>query len=114
MKNFIFTLLLLLPIFGNAQSSLFTEEWHEKIESPLEFIVFPNPTNNNTINLRVYRGQSENYSIEISTSLGKVLYQNSCKKEDRIYLPEITDGIYIVEVTNDNVSKSEILIIKNN
>lgn len=114
MKNFIFTLLLLiLPNFGNAQSSdIFTEEWYEKIESPLEFIVFPNPSNN-TINLRVYRGQSENYSIKISTSLGKILYQNTCKKEDKIYLPEITDGIYIVEVINDNVSKSEILIIKN-
>lgn len=114
MKKFIFALLILiLPNIGSAQSSdIFTEEWYEKIESPLEFIVFPNPANN-TINLRVYRGQSENYSIRISTSLGKILYENSCEREEKIYLPEITNGVYIVEVINDNISKSEILIIKN-
>jgi hypothetical protein len=93
-----------------CNTSLYTEEWYEKIDSKLEFIIFPNPTKE-VINLRVYRGESENYQVIIYDQLGKVILKRKCKKEDQIDVSGLSTGIYIFEVTNDNIKKSELLFI---
>ena len=63
-------------------TTLYTKEWHEKIDSPLEFIIFPNPTKE-VINLRVYRGKSENYQVTIYDQLGRIILQKKYKAKTR-------------------------------
>lgn len=92
-------------------SEIYTEEWHEKLESQLEFIIFPNPTKEK-INLRVYRGNSEVYEVIIYDQLGKIIIQKSCRPEDQIDISDLSPGIYIFEVLNDKTKRCEMLNIQ--
>lgn len=92
-------------------SDIYTEEWYQKLESQLEFIIFPNPTKE-IINLRVYRGNSENYQVTIYDQLGKIILQKKSKAEDQIDIPYLSPGIYIFEVLNDKTKKCDILSVQ--
>lgn len=94
-----------------CQQSIFTDEWHEKLDSHLEFIAFPNPTKQ-LVNVRIYRGQSDNYLVNVYDQLGKIILTKSISKEDQIDISNLSPGVYILEVTSDTTRKCEVLNIQ--
>lgn len=90
---------------------LFDDEWHMNLESPLSFIIFPNPTKT-ILNFRVYRGTSSTYHITIYDQLGKKVIEKDLNKEDQLDVTLLSKGMYIFEVISDNSKKQEMLNIQ--
>jgi hypothetical protein len=115
MKNSILILaLLLFPFISLSQNKeVFDDEWHSKLESDLEYIVYPNPANNKShINLRVYRGKYEMHEVKISNSLGKIVYSGVHNKESEIPIHCLEKGLYLLQVSNEKKSLVQTIIIQ--
>ena len=95
----------------NSLLDLFDDSWYMELESPLSFIIFPNPTKT-ILNFRVYRGTSSNYQITIYDQLGKKVIEKTLSSEDEIDVSLLSKGIYIFEVISDNHKKCEIFNIQ--
>lgn len=105
---------LLISDLDECQTSfldLFDDEWHINLESPLSFIIFPNPTKS-MLNFRVYRGISSTYQITIYDHLGKKVIEKTLNKEDQIDISFLSKGMYIFEAVSDNSKKCEIFIVQ--
>jgi hypothetical protein len=71
--------------------------------------IFPNPTNDNI----TITSQQGNTNISVINSIGKVVYfHESNTEKTTIDLHLLTNGIYIVRLTNQNFNYSK-TIIKN-
>lgn len=90
------------------KDEIYNEEWYQKLESELEFIIFPNPTRE-IINLRIYRGHSEYYLVNIYDQMGKLVLEKKSIKEDQINISNLSLGIYIFEVVSDDTRKCVLL-----
>lgn len=90
---------------------IYDDEWYQKLESELEFIIFPNPTKE-FINLRIYRGKSEYYLVNIYDQMGKVVLEKKITREDQINVSTLSGGIYSFEVVGDNTRKREVLVLQ--
>jgi len=113
MKVFALIIGLLLLATSNSisQESLFTDEWHEKLESDLEFISFPNPSKG-TFSLRVYRSQYDVHNVYVRNEVGKVVYESICNRECDIDISHLERGLYFVEVSNEKKKSYSTIVIK--
>lgn len=113
MKVFVLILglMLLAPSSSISQESLFTDEWHEKLESDLEFISFPNP-NKGTLSVRVYRSSCEFHSVCIRNEVGRIVYESTFEREFEIDMFHLEKGMYFIEVSNEKKKSYSTIVIK--
>jgi hypothetical protein len=111
MKTLLVSLSLLISVFTFSQDDVFTEEWYQKLDSDLEYIIFPNPSKGD-LNIRVYRGESENHSVKITNTLGQVVYSSNIKREDYLDINFLIKGIYFVTISNDKKNLTQLLEVK--
>jgi hypothetical protein len=111
MKTLLVSLSLLISVFTFSQDDVFTEEWYQKLDSDLEYIIFPNPSKGD-LNIRVYRGESENHSVKITNTLGQVIYTSNIKREDYLDINFLIKGIYFVTISNDKKNLTQLLEVK--
>ena len=111
MKTLLVSLSLLISVFTFSQNDVFTEEWYQKLDSDLEYIIFPNPSKGD-LNIRVYRGESENHSVKITNTLGQVIYTSNIKREDYLDINFLIKGIYFVTISNDKKNLTQLLEVK--
>ncbi|QLE01270.1 carbohydrate-binding protein [Galbibacter sp. BG1] len=98
-------------IFSGAASKTIPKENEQMYED--EFAsVFPNPVTNNQLN--VYLRDLNDASFLFLTDLsGKTVFKTQLLKENsQIELPELSEGIYIVKISNDKQSKTSKILIK--
>ena len=71
------------------------------LERDLQFVAYPNPIKGNSLNLRM-NVQNQKVNIELYSITGKLIqeidYENFNKSE-RIKLPTLTKGVYLMKVT---------------
>lgn len=111
MKALLISLSLLISFFTFSQNEVFTEEWHQKIDSDLEYIIFPNPSKGN-LNIRIYRGKSQNHSVEITNTLGQIVYMSNIKRKDYLSIHFLDRGVYFITISNDKKKFTQILEIR--
>jgi len=79
---------------------LFDDEWKESLNKPLDFIIFPNPTEGN-LEFRIFRGNDEYYLVTIFNKIGMIVYNGLKEKEDSINLTNLESGTYSIKVTDN-------------
>lgn len=104
-------LLILSSQNSFSQETLFTDEWHEKLDSDLEFISFPNP-NKGIFSVRIYRGSSESHSIIVRNKIGQIVFEGFCARECEVDLSRLDDGMYFIEVSNEKKKSYSTIVIK--
>jgi uncharacterized protein YpmB len=113
MKSLLLILALMIGSFSYSQttSNVFTEEWYESIDEPINFITYKNRCSV-TIQFRVYRGFEENYSVTLVNSKGIKVWEGKLKKVDEIDISNIYEGVYILTVTDSggNSMSKEVVI----
>ena len=79
----------------------------------LDFIVYPNP-GKGIMELRIFRGESDIYFVEVKNSLGQVVYSGYNKSEDQLNLTNLNTGIYFIMVRDNknNTLIKELFIIE--
>jgi polyhydroxybutyrate depolymerase len=71
------------------------------------FKIYPNPVSNN-----LFIDVTGNYSIAIINYLGQSVYNNSFTGDNSISTSQFQNGIYIVVIKKDNLTRTHKLIIK--
>jgi hypothetical protein len=112
MKKLILILSLLLSTLAISQNeSVFDSEWYEKLDSELEYITFPNPSEG-VISIRVYRGSSIEHTVTIRDAVDQVIYTSKFEKDGEIDLTGLSAGVYFISITNDKTELNQKIKIK--
>lgn len=111
MKKFLLYLFLVIPVITFSQKDVYTEEWYEKLDSDLECFIFPNPTNS-TLNVRVYRGKSENHNLKLYNSISSEVMSIDFKRETSFDTTTLSPGIYYIEVSNEKRNTHQIIMVE--
>ena len=114
MKKLLLLLMLLFCTVSHSQSqdtTVFNQEWREKLQSPLEFIIYKN-TNTGLYSVRVYRGDAVEHMLVIRDYYGNIIYSELMGVNGEIDLFFLSCGIYIVELHNDIAVRSQVLRIR--
>jgi len=94
--------LMLRPVFGTTQDP------HVSINEeylPDDFVVYPNPTAN-TIYFKNNNSNNASYHVQLIDVYGKVILQTEASISNKIDVTHISNGIYIVRLTNNITNKS--------
>lgn len=87
------------------------------MEEGQNWVVFPNPSTGNAINIQAFDLQSELVHVRVLDAMGRVVYSNGFAVNGSIntsvvFEQSLAAGIYTVELTDNEVVKSERLIIQ--
>lgn len=111
MKKLLLLLFLLISSAAMSQdSTLFDYEWHDKLNSDLEFISFPNPSKGD-ISVRVYRGSAEEHVLTVSSPTGVVVYSEVFSQECDFKMSNLDSGMYLLTVSNDKKRLTQTIFI---
>jgi endonuclease I len=91
---------------GNKQASSTKDT--NSIISEFDFKLYPNPSNG------IFSIEMENvkkYSIEIYSTLGKVVYSKNDNSESTLNINHLQTGIYLIKITTDSNTKTKRIII---
>lgn len=91
---------------GNKQVSSTKDT--NSIISVFDFKLYPNPSNG------IFSIEMENvkkYSIEIYSTLGKVVYSKNNNSESTLNINHLQTGIYLIKITTDSNTKTKRIII---
>jgi uncharacterized membrane protein len=91
---------------GNKQVSSTKDT--NSIISEFDFKLYPNPSNG------IFSIEMENvkkYSIEIYSTLGKVVYSKNDNSESTLNINHLQTGIYLIKITMDSNTKTKRIII---
>jgi hypothetical protein len=111
MKTLATLIFILLLNITYSQNNHYDEEWYKKLDSELEYITFPNPTEDK-LNIRIYRGKYEEHKFLLTNTLGEIIISGVVKREDVIDITCLSSGIYFFTVLNDSKNLTQIVIIK--
>lgn len=112
MKTILFTLSLLFSSLSFSQNSeVYTEEWYQSLEEPINFITYRR-TCETTIQFRIYRGSEETYKVTLINSNGKEVFHVELKPEDEIDISNFYHGVYYIkaEDSQGNSITKEVII----
>jgi 1,4-alpha-glucan branching enzyme len=87
------------------------------LEEGQNWVVYPNPSNGNAINVQAFDVQSEQVSVRVIDAMGRVVYNRSFSVNGALNTSVVFDqalsaGIYTVEFTDNDIVKSERLMIQ--
>lgn len=91
---------------GNKQTN--SNKDTNSIISEFDFKLYPNPSNG------IFSIEMENvkkYSIEIYSTLGKVVYSKNDNSESTLNINHLQTGIYLIKITTDSNTKTKRIII---
>lgn len=112
MKTLLVFLFLLTPLLSVSQNSqIFDNEWYEKLDSDLEYIIFPNPSNSD-VNIRIYRTSSLEHSVLIQNTIGQTVFKGNIKREDKVPISNLEKGVYFLTVYNEKKQLTQVLKIE--
>lgn len=102
---------LILSTFSFSQDSVFDDEWYEKLDSPLEYIAFPNPSQGE-LKIRVYRGDDEEHTLTVRNTTGEIVYTAEFGKKEDFDLSEIGKGMFFITVSNASATMNQKIVIR--
>ena len=87
------------------------------LEEGQSWVVYPNPSNGNAINVQAFDVQSEQVSVRVIDAMGRVVYNrsfavNGALNTSVVFDQTLSAGIYTVEFTDNDIVKSERLMIQ--
>ena len=88
---------------------LFAEESSLEDDKNIEFSVYPNPSNGE---ININSLNNDNYNILITNYLGNIILSKSLTGNFSFDLSNYSKGIYMIEVSNDNISETHKVVIK--
>jgi len=82
----------------------------------LELNVFPNPSNGSDLNLTISGIESENVTVRVYDSMGRKIQTERFVVEGTLqtelnFQQELSDGIYLIEVSSGTTTKSARILI---
>ncbi len=103
-----------LLLFGRvaAQDSHFSDEWHQALESDLEYICYQKSAE--VLSVRVYRGASQEHAMTIYNEIGSVVYSCEFERASDVDISSLGKGIYFICVSNNNKMLTQRILIKMN
>ena len=110
-KLFIFLVVLFLLSFVGYSQESFDQEWYDKLNSPLEFIVYEN-FSTKLHSIRVYRGDSTEHLLTIKDYCGNSIYNKIIARDTEIDLTFLSCGQYIFKINNDKATRWQIIEVK--
>jgi hypothetical protein len=111
MKKLLSLFFLFFSLNAISQTSVFDDDWYNKLDSELEYISFTNQ-NTQEISVRVYRGGYSEHTIRISNQVGRIIYNDKFGKECDIKTSLFECGFYFISVFNDKKMVTQVLFIK--
>jgi myo-inositol-hexaphosphate 3-phosphohydrolase len=110
MKNYIQMSLLILVLsltnFGHSQTIQPLESKSDKIEG---LTIYPNPVSNGKLYISTLKNTSKD--VEIFDVLGKKIYASSFWGTS-LDISKLNSGVYIIKVTENNITATRKLIVK--
>lgn len=94
--------LMLRPVFGTTPDPAVSID-EEILED--DFVVYPNPTAN-TLYFKNNTSNNDSYHIQLIDVYGKVIIETKSEISNKIDVTNITGGMYIVRLTNNNTDKT--------
>ena len=88
---------------------LFAEESSLEDNKNIEFSVYPNPSNGE---ININSLNNDNYNIMITNYLGDIILSKSLTGNFSFDLSNYSKGIYMIEVSKDNISETHKVVIK--
>ena len=88
---------------------LFAEESSLEDDKNIEFSVYPNPSNGE---ININSLNNDNYNVLITNYLGNIILSKSLTGNFSFDLSNYSKGIYMIEVSNDNISETHKVVIK--
>ena len=89
---------------------MFAEESSLEDDKNIEFSVYPNPSNGE---ININSLNNDNYNIMITNYLGDIILSKSLTYINFSFdLSNYSKGIYMIEVSNDNISETHKVVIK--
>lgn len=79
-------------------------EYLENQKRPLDFITYPNP-GQNIINLRIFKGNSPYYLIQITNLIGQNVYAKLHEAEDVIDISKFEEGVFFISIQDNEGNK---------
>jgi len=89
----------------------------EDLAQEMELTVFPNPSNGSNLNLNISGIESDNVQVKIYDSMGRKIQSerysvNGTLQTELNFQSELTSGIYLVEVSSENIVKTVRVLIE--
>lgn len=101
MKTLLFTLSLLISTLAISQNSeVYNQEWYQSLEEPINFITFKEPCKN-TLQLRVYRGNQESYTLRLYNTKGIEVLNTQVGQSDEIDISRYYQGVYQIRLEDN-------------
>ena len=110
MKKLLLLFFLFFSLNAISQTSVFDDDWYNKLDSELEYISFTNQ-NTQEIGIRVYRGGSSEHAIRITNAVGDIIYNEVFNKECNIKMSLFDSGFYFISVFNSKKMVTQTLFI---
>lgn len=102
MKRTLLALMLFFtPLVFAQNSEVYNDEWYASLDEKINFIVFPNPTEERTIQFRIYRGFEETYHVKVTDATGKLVYDETLNRSDQLDLSHLLRGVYYISASDD-------------
>ena len=123
MKKLILTIALLFSFISFSQDTtrtdttrtpekeIFDQEWYDKVDSPLEYVIFKNPRTG-YYSIRVYRGDATEHQVRIKDYYGKLVYAEIIGRDAELDLFFLPCAYYIIELENEDGVVAQIIRIR--
>ena len=87
------------------------------LEEGQTWSVYPNPSNGNAINVQAFDLQADQVSVRVMDAMGRVVYNQVYSVDGYLNTSVVFDqtlsaGIYMVEITDNDLVKTERLMIQ--
>ena len=93
---------MLRPVFGTTPDPTVSLDEDNLAD---DFVVYPNPASN-TIYFKNNNYNNSSYHIQLIDVYGKVIIETEAAISNKIDVTNITSGMYIVRLTNNNTNKT--------
>ncbi|MBN4061906.1 T9SS type A sorting domain-containing protein [Bacteroidales bacterium AH-315-I05] len=91
-----------LPVYEKVWNSIEDNELADNMASELDAMVFPNPTTNT---FSVFMNKKSQYIGKLYNSIGQLIYEASFTELMQVDVSGYLQGIYFIEITNQNTSE---------
>ncbi|MCF8273784.1 MAG: T9SS type A sorting domain-containing protein [Flavobacteriaceae bacterium] len=105
---FIFSFLFLIAQQGFSQSGFNNMPQQDHIDG---LSIYPNPVNNGRVFVYITTNKNLTKHVEIFNVLGKQIYATDLSGKE-LNIAQLSTGVYILKITENNISETRKLVIK--